>query len=131
MLRTKLGEVAPDTNEEVLRVVAAVGSAAACGVLSHPFDTAKTCMQGDVEQVTYSSMRETFSKISKNGGVSALYRGIEFRFLRQVWQVWVLDLMREKLASALFPAFSVTPGVKLDLSDDTAGSHLPSCQASE
>lgn len=111
VIRTKLSEAAPGTNQEALRVVAAVGSAAVCGALSHPFDTVKTCMQGDVEQQTYGRMSQCFSQIKASGGFSALYRGIEFRFLRQVWQVWVLDLLREKLADALF----VSPSVKLSL----------------
>jgi hypothetical protein len=102
VIRMKLGEAAPGANKEALRVVAAVGGAAACGVLSHPFDTVKTCMQGDVKQATYGSMRQSFKTIMDGGGISALYRGIEFRFVRQVWQVWVLDLMREKLAKAMF-----------------------------
>jgi hypothetical protein len=109
VIRQKLGEAAPGTNQEALRVVAAVGSAAVCGALSHPFDTVKTCMQGDVEQQTYGRMSQSFSKINMSGGVSALYRGIEFRFLRQVWQVWVLDLLREKLSDALFPAHGTSP----------------------
>jgi hypothetical protein len=117
VIRQKLSDAAPGTNQEALRVVAAVGSAAVCGVLSHPFDTVKTCMQGDVEQLSYGRMRQSFSKIHMNGGVSALYRGIEFRFLRQVWQVWVLDLLREKLADVLFPVTSTSPSLKVSLPD--------------
>merc|ERR1719401_1751210 len=63
VIRQKLGEAAPGTNQEALRVVAAVGSAAVCGALSHPFDTVKTCMQGDVEQLSYGRMSQSFSKI--------------------------------------------------------------------
>jgi len=116
-IRTKLGEASPGTNQEVLRVVAAVGGAAVCGVLSHPFDTVKTCMQGDVERLTYGTMRETASRIWANGGVAAMYRGIEFRFVRQVWQVWVLDLLRAKLSPVLFPA-----SFKLTASTTVSGS---------
>lgn len=104
VLRTKLGETMPGTNEEVLRILAAVGGAAVCGVLSHPFDTIKTCMQGDVEQREYSTVRQTAHAIRSKGGLAAMYRGIEFRFVRQVWQVWVLDLLRVKLSPMLFPA---------------------------
>lgn len=103
VIRTKLGEAMPGTSEEGLRIVAAVCGAAACGILSHPFDTVKTCMQGDVEQTKYGSMTKAFSRIHSDGGIPALYRGLEFRFVRQVWQVWILDLLRTKLADALFP----------------------------
>jgi len=104
VIRTKLGEAMPGTSEEALRVVAAVGGAAVCGILSHPFDTVKTCMQGDVERVKFGTLKDTFQRLHATGGIPCMYRGIEFRFLRQVWQVWVLDLLREKLADALFPA---------------------------
>lgn len=124
VIRTKLAEVAPEANKEGLRIVAAVGGAAVCGALSHPFDTVKTCMQGDVEQATYRSMRHSFRTIFGAGGVAALYRGIEFRFLRQVWQVWVLDLMREKLADVLFPPHTLTPRIKLELSGEAVRGNL-------
>lgn len=115
VIRTQLGEAMPTANKEALRVVAAIGGAAICGALSHPFDTVKTCMQGDVEQATYRSMRHSFRTIFASGGVAAMYRGIEFRFVRQVWQVWVLDLMREKLSSLLFPPNAVTPRFTFDI----------------
>merc|ERR1712032_1140674 len=104
VLRTNLREIAPSANEEALRIPAAVGGAAVCGLLSHPFDTIKTCVQGDVERSTYGSVRHTAHAIWSQGGMAALYRGIEFRFLRQVWQVWILDLLRTKLSAALFPS---------------------------
>eukprot|EP00928_Gymnodinium_smaydae_P061333 TRINITY_DN45430_c0_g1_i1.p1 TRINITY_DN45430_c0_g1~~TRINITY_DN45430_c0_g1_i1.p1 ORF type:complete len:298 (+),score=61.97 TRINITY_DN45430_c0_g1_i1:99-896(+) len=102
-IRTRLQESAPGASEEALRVVAAVGGAAVCGVLSHPFDTIKTCMQGDVERSVYAGLRQTTGHIWSTGGLAAMYRGIEFRFLRQVWQVWVLDLLRAKLTPVLYP----------------------------
>ncbi|CAK0827447.1 unnamed protein product [Prorocentrum cordatum] len=104
VLRAKLREAAPGANEEALRVPAALGGAAVCGILSHPFDTVKTCMQGDIERSVYGTTRQTVSAIWARGGAAALYRGIEFRFLRQAWQVWVLDLLRERLSPVLFPS---------------------------
>mmetsp|Transcript_97906 Transcript_97906/g.169568 ORF Transcript_97906/g.169568 Transcript_97906/m.169568 type:complete len:297 (+) Transcript_97906:29-919(+) len=103
-LRSELSHRAPNMNSEVLRVASAVAGAAVCGALSHPFDTIKTCMQGDVERKTFGNVRQTASTIWSSGSAGAFYRGIEFRFLRQVWQVWVLDLLREKLSPALYPA---------------------------
>lgn len=104
VLRARLRETMPDANEEALRVPAALGGAAICGLLSHPFDTVKTCMQGDIERSVYGTTRQTVSTIWAKGGAAAMYRGIEFRFLRQAWQVWVLDLLRERLSPVLFPS---------------------------
>ena len=61
-------------------------------------------MQGDIERKTYGSFAQTCREIySSGGGFRGFYRGLEFRFLRQVWQVWVLDLLRVKLSPLLFP----------------------------
>ena len=65
-------------------------------------DEAKTCMQGDIERSKFGSFGQTCRELSKSGG-AAFYRGLEFRFLRQVWQVWVLDLLRVKLSPMMFP----------------------------
>ena len=65
------------------RLPAAMTGALVSGGMSHPFDTIKTCMQGDIERVTYGSMRETAAVIHKEHGVSGFYRGFMWRYTRQ------------------------------------------------
>lgn len=127
VLRSKLGEKMPHTNEEALRVLAAIGGAAVCGALSHPFDTVKTCMQGDVERKEYGTVRQSAKAIWARGGLGALYRGIEFRFVRQVWQVWVLDLLRVKLSPILFPTSCGVTSAGFGISQGSVGT-LPLVQ---
>lgn len=116
VLRTHLSSAFPGTNEELHRVLAATAGAACSGILSHPFDTAKTCMQGDIERKTYGSFLQTCKEIHSSGGYGSFYRGLEFRFLRQVWQVWVLDLLRVKLSPVLFPyRFKADTNLSLEL----------------
>ncbi|CAK9032275.1 Calcium-dependent mitochondrial ATP-magnesium/phosphate carrier protein 1 (AtAPC1) (Mitochondrial ATP-Mg/Pi carrier protein 1) [Durusdinium trenchii] len=116
VLRAHLSSAFPGTNEELHRMLAALAGAACSGILSHPFDTAKTCMQGDIERKTYGSFAQTCREIySSGGGFRGFYRGLEFRFLRQVWQVWVLDLLRVKLSPLLFPyRFKADANLSLD-----------------
>lgn len=48
--------------------------------LTHPLDTIKTCMQGDVAQQKYSSMRGTAALlVAENGIAQGLFKGLGFR----------------------------------------------------
>jgi hypothetical protein len=48
--------------------------------LTHPLDTIKTCMQGDVAQQKYTSMRGTAaSLVAENGIAQGLFKGLGFR----------------------------------------------------
>lgn len=73
-------------------------------------------MQGDIERKTYGSFLQTCKAIYSSGGYGSFYRGLEFRFVRQVWQVWVLDLLRVKLSPVLFPyRFKADSSLSLEL----------------
>ena len=47
--------------------------------LSHPLDTVKTCLQGDVAQETYKNMPSTFSTLLKEGGIGRFFNGWSWR----------------------------------------------------
>merc|ERR1711879_456224 len=48
--------------------------------LTHPLDTIKTCMQGDMAQHKYSSMRRTAAVlVAENGMAQGLFKGLGFR----------------------------------------------------
>ena len=38
-------------------------------VATHPMDTIKTCMQGDIEQKTYKGIRNTYSALMQEKGM--------------------------------------------------------------
>eukprot|EP01083_Nonionella_stella_P057727 151429_1 len=50
--------------------------------LSHPADTVKTCMQGDIEQTTYTRALTSLNFIRKRDGIGGLYRGFMWRYGR-------------------------------------------------
>jgi hypothetical protein len=92
----------PDSN--TARVPAALlGGFFAC-YLTHPFDTIKTCMQGDIERTTYGTFTQTASKIWAQSSLPGFYRGATFRYGRMVCAVFIMDLMKETIAHALYPA---------------------------
>jgi Mitochondrial carrier protein len=91
----------PDNNRA--RVPAALlGGLFAC-YLTHPFDTVKTCMQGDIERTIYGSFTSTASILYKESGITAFYRGATFRYGRMVCAVFIMDYLRETIAMLMYP----------------------------
>jgi len=91
------------TSEDAARVVASLIGALVSGVASHPFDTVKTNMQGDIEKQTFSGMADTFRKIYSQGGPTAFFRGYGWRFARQACGIFILDKVRSTLPPYVYP----------------------------
>lgn len=95
IVRRYLREAHPGefVSDATARVPAALlGGFFAC-YLSHPFDTIKTCMQGDVERRVYGTFTETARRIYE-GGPTAFYRGASFRYGRMVCAVYLIDSLQ-------------------------------------
>lgn len=90
-------------SEEQRRVIAALGGAFVSCIASHPFDTVKTCLQGDIEKKKYTSTMNGFSKIFSEAGVKAFYRGLWWRYTRQFLAIFLLDKFRSDAAPLIFP----------------------------
>jgi len=94
-------ETFPDNNRA--RIPAALlGGLFAC-YMTHPFDTVKTCMQGDIERNTYGTFTQTASKIFAESNIPGFYRGATFRYGRMVCAVFMMDLLKEKVGYFLYP----------------------------
>ena len=48
-------------------------------VLTHPLDTIKTCMQGDLGRVKYTDITSTGKLLVEEYGVVGLFKGLSFR----------------------------------------------------
>lgn len=86
VVRRTLMETYPetfDTNDKARIPAALLGGLFAC-YLTHPFDTIKTCMQGDIEREVYGNFLQTGSKIMNDSGFTGFYRGATFRYGRMV-----------------------------------------------
>ena len=75
-----------------------------CG-LSHPIDTIKTCMQGDIEQETYKTFRHTVNILYKNGGIERIYRGFIWRCSLTTCVLFVLLRCKNTLAPLMYPQY--------------------------
>ena len=91
-----------DTNDKARIPAALLGGLFAC-YLTHPFDTIKTCMQGDIERQIYGNFIQTGSKIYGDSGPTGFYRGATFRYGRMVCAVFIMDLLKEKVSMLLYP----------------------------
>ena len=101
IVRRNLREMYPeqfDTDAKARVPAALLGGLFAC-YLTQPFDTVKTCMQGDIERKTYGTFTETAKVISKDG-FTAFYRGATFRYGRMVCAVFMMDFLQVSLMRA-------------------------------
>merc|ERR1719203_2377339 len=90
-------------SEAKARVPASLlGGLFAC-YLTQPFDTVKTCMQGDIERKTFGTFTATAKVISKDG-ITAFYRGATFRYGRMVCAVFMMDVLQSAVGPMLYPS---------------------------
>ena len=111
IVRKNLRENYPETfdSDDKARIPASLlGGLFAC-YLTQPFDTIKTCMQGDVERVTYGSLIDTGKKIMNESGIQGFYRGATFRYARMVLAVGMMDKIQAAIGPLLYPEAFANP----------------------
>jgi len=65
---------------------------------SHPFDTVKTCMQGDIKRIKYTTMLETTKILIKENGIKRLFDGWNWRTSRMILSFFVLIQCKDRLS---------------------------------
>jgi Mitochondrial carrier protein len=106
VVRRTLMESYPEqfpTNNTARVPAALLGGLFAC-YLTHPADTIKTCMQGDIERKVYGNFFQTASKIWSESSVFGFYRGATFRYGRMVCAVFIMDFLKENVGQLLYPS---------------------------
>jgi len=75
-----------------------------CSFSSHPPDTLKTCLQGDVSHPhKYTSYVQTARALVTERGLPSLWAGMPWRVLRQFVAVFLFDKINAELSPVLFP----------------------------
>eukprot|EP01084_Bolivina_argentea_P273325 465553_1 len=72
--------------------------------LSHPFDTIKTCMQGDVNRKQFDTFKQSFKFLYSTYGLQKIYSGFMFRFSANVLSFFVFNRVIEFVAPKLYPS---------------------------
>jgi len=106
VVRRTIRETFPDSvgkTEDSARMAAAFVAGPICGIASHPPDTIKTCLQGDIEGTVYKTYGQTYSKIVSEKGVAALWSGYPWRLFRQCVALMLFDKIASEGAPMLFP----------------------------
>lgn len=60
--------------------------------LSHPFDTIKTCQQGDIERKTYGTLKETTQTLYEQGGARRFFSGWAWRTSRMICAIFIIGM---------------------------------------
>lgn len=92
-----------DTNTKARVPAALLGGLFAC-YLTHPFDTLKTCMQGDIERVKFKGFLHTAGVVNAESGITGFYRGATFRYGRMVIAVGMMDFLQSMIGPLLYPS---------------------------
>lgn len=74
-----------------------------CSFSSHPSDTLKTCLQGDIERQSFNGYVQATRKIVLERGAVALWAGLPWRVFRQFCAVFLFDKINADLGPRLFP----------------------------
>ncbi|KAL1520639.1 hypothetical protein AB1Y20_022212 [Prymnesium parvum] len=90
-------------SDDSARFAAAMIAGPMCGFASHPPDTIKTCMQGDIEHSVYKGYGQTLNKIVTTKGWGSLWAGFPWRMFRQCCAVMLFDKIATDVSILLFP----------------------------
>jgi solute carrier family 25 (mitochondrial carnitine/acylcarnitine transporter), member 20/29 len=71
-------------------------------VPSHPLDVIKTCMQGDLAKVKYTSMTSTAKALMREGGLRRIFSGCFWRSFNIVATVYIANECRLRLPIHMF-----------------------------
>lgn len=84
---------------------ASVGGGLFVAAVTQPLDTAKTCMQGDLEKQRYGNVLQTLRALrSEYGSFMALYKGYSWRAGNLVLDFFLLGWIVQTLSPVMFPA---------------------------
>eukprot|EP00040_Diaphanoeca_grandis_P031134 m.185735 g.185735 ORF g.185735 m.185735 type:complete len:276 (+) comp32240_c1_seq1:503-1330(+) len=82
---------------------ASIVGGALVGGLSAPFDTIKTCMQGDMSQKKYGSFTDAASKLYAEQGYKRFFNGVFWRITNITGTIVVVNECMHRLAPLVFP----------------------------
>lgn len=91
-------------NDWIGSVLGSIGGGLFVAALTQPMDTAKTCMQGDIERKKYTTTLATLRSLHiEYGSITAMYRGYWWRAVYVVFDFFALDFISKRLAPLMFP----------------------------
>eukprot|EP00602_Paraphysomonas_sp_CaronLab_P008769 CAMPEP_0185029362 /NCGR_PEP_ID=MMETSP1103-20130426/15642_1 /TAXON_ID=36769 /ORGANISM="Paraphysomonas bandaiensis, Strain Caron Lab Isolate" /LENGTH=157 /DNA_ID=CAMNT_0027564073 /DNA_START=306 /DNA_END=779 /DNA_ORIENTATION=+ len=72
--------------------------------VTHPMDTIKTCMQGDLERKKYTNVPNTARSLAAEYGVAkGLFKGLSWRIGLITTTFFLVNMLKSELAPVMFP----------------------------
>merc|ERR1712070_1025218 len=90
-------------SESTAKMCGAIASGIIAASVSHPLDTIKTCMQGDIAKTSYGSVSHTASELYAEGGPSRFFRGYAWRTGRMICAMFIMNECKLRLSPIFFP----------------------------
>eukprot|EP00486_Rosalina_sp_Unknown_P005962 CAMPEP_0201564616 /NCGR_PEP_ID=MMETSP0190_2-20130828/3066_1 /ASSEMBLY_ACC=CAM_ASM_000263 /TAXON_ID=37353 /ORGANISM="Rosalina sp." /LENGTH=288 /DNA_ID=CAMNT_0047981025 /DNA_START=28 /DNA_END=894 /DNA_ORIENTATION=+ len=81
-------------NKMTTSILSAIMGGSFAAILTHPVDTAKTCVQSDLEGSKYTNARWTAKHLYETGGLPVLFKGVIPRTLRLCGACFVIQNVR-------------------------------------
>ena len=81
--------------------VGGLASGIGAAIMTHPFDTMKTKVQGNALEPNQASIPEVFRSIWKEGGLGGFYKGFTARGVRLTAAMFILNISKSKMEDAL------------------------------
>jgi solute carrier family 25 (mitochondrial 2-oxodicarboxylate transporter), member 21 len=76
-------------------ILGACAAGTLAAVTTHPIDTAKTCLQSDMEGITWKNTFGTMRTLMSTGGIASLYRGMLPRTVRLCGAFFICLMVRD------------------------------------
>lgn len=84
--------------------VGALTGATFSATLTHPLDTIKTCLQGDLARTKYTNVMGTGQSLAAEYGVvQGLFKGLSFRISLIATSFFLINKFKEELCPVIFP----------------------------
>mmetsp|Transcript_37403 Transcript_37403/g.74077 ORF Transcript_37403/g.74077 Transcript_37403/m.74077 type:complete len:176 (+) Transcript_37403:99-626(+) len=93
----------PAMSGPVAKLWGAIGSGVIAATLSHPLDTVKTCMQGDIQRQKYGTLTQTCKVLYSEGGPLRFFTGWSWRTGRMCCAMAIMSEIRLQLSPLFFP----------------------------
>lgn len=103
VVRSEVQKRYPDLTGDQARLAATFLAGPICSMASHPPDTLKTCLQGDIEGSKFKGYAQSASKLASERGISSLWAGAPWRIFRQFCCFLLFDKINSDVAPILFP----------------------------
>lgn len=82
-------------NETAAQFIGSCIGGTTAAMLTHPVDTAKTCIQGDMTKTTYRTAVSTIPQLYAKGGLPLLYKGGLARTGRLCGAFFIVNVIRD------------------------------------